>query len=190
MKILIFEGIATSGKSTAINTLVKSFPDSVNCRVYTEQSTHIPIMKKTDTPHKEFFTKLVSEALAADYDLVIFDRLYLTQAFRADSSLKEYTDIEMLLFTQDPITIFLKVDEVEIGNRISVAASQREPSWGDYVSTKGETAQERANYYIGQQRNQLELLRQSQLPYQIYDTTGNNYKSIVEDIKKKVLKDL
>ncbi len=189
MMILIFEGIATSGKSTVINSLQKALPRTLNTRVFTEQFTHIPIIKRTDELCKDFFTKLINEAFAGDYDIVLFDRLYLTQAFRARCSLDKYLDLEMILFTTHTTTIFLKVDEAEISNQISHAIEHRDPDWGEYVGTKGKTTQEQADYYIKQQRNQLELLSQSQLPYQIYDTTNRDYKSIVEDLKKKVLTD-
>lgn len=190
MQILIFEGIATSGKTTVINKLAKSLPDLVKVRIFTEQFTHEPIIKKKEGLHKDFFTKLITEAMSGNYDVVLFDRLYLTQAFRAKKSLKEFLDIETMLFVNYVTTIFLLVDESGISKSISGAIKHRDTSWGEYVKTKGQTALGQADYYIDQQRRQLKLLKESMLPYKIYNTTNGNYEKIVEDLKFTILSEV
>lgn len=143
-------------------------------------------MKKTDESCKDFFQELISRATSTDNDLIIFDRLYLTQAFRAKVSLDEYADIERLLAPYSPLSVLLRVDESAIADRITKAKIHREPTWGDYVSTKGGTTEEQAAYYINQQRHQLELLKQSTLPYTIFDATTHSYDSIIEELKKNL----
>jgi archaellum biogenesis ATPase FlaH len=187
VQILIFEGIATSGKSTIINRLAKSLPKEIETRVLTEDFTHIPIMKKNDDLCIDFFKRLISEILSSGYEVVLIDRLYLTQAFRAGASLEDYLEIEMMLFTQYVTTIFLTVDESEIAKRLVEAIKHREPSWGEYVSTKGDSREPQAAYYMNQQRHQLGLLMNSKLPYEIYDTTNHDYKTIVDSLKKEIL---
>jgi hypothetical protein len=43
-----------------------------------------------------------------------------------------------------------------------------------------------ANYYIKQQRSQLELLKESKIPYKIFNTSTHDYEKIAEEIKKLI----
>lgn len=178
MHIIIFEGIATSGKSTLIKILQKSF----KTQVFSEEQTHEPIMEDTSNANVPFFKALLYK-IDKQTEVVIFDRLYLTQAFRAGVSLNVYSEVEQYLFTRDSTTIFLKVDETAIAERVMKAAEHRQASWGDYIRTKGKTPEEIAGYYIKQQRSQLELLEQSKLPYKIFNTTNHDYQKIADKIK-------
>ena len=180
MRILIFEGIATSGKSTIIDGLRRALP-TAKVEIASEADTHVPITKETTDKHIEFFEKLIDKFISKRPDLLIFDRLYLTQAFRAKTSIKDYPEIEKLLIGYPTTTIFLKVDEVAIESRISKAAAHR---GSDYFRSRGETKEEIAQYYINQQRNILELLEQSIVPNRIFDTTHDNYDEIVQEILK------
>ena len=178
MKILIFEGIATSGKSTVISGLQRALPQ-LKFVVAGESETHIPIMKETTDKHIDFFKRLINQLVSKEPDVLIFDRLYLTQAFRAKCNISDYAEIENLLSTYSALTIFLKVDEATIKTRISKAAEHRGL---DYFASRGESPNEIAQYYIDQQQNQLELLKQSGLPYKIIDTTKHNYVKVVNEI--------
>lgn len=177
MKVLIFEGIATSGKSTIISRLQKALP--VRFTVAEESETHIPIMKETADRHIGFFKSLINKLITEKPDLLVFDRLYLTQAFRAKCSIKDYAVVEKLLAEYSPLTIFLKVDEDAIAGRISKAAEHR---GSDYFRSRGKTPEEIAQYYIDQQMDELKLLKESIIPYKIFDTTEHNYQDIVEKI--------
>jgi thymidylate kinase len=152
MKIIILEGIATSGKSTITESIKEQLP-GLTLRTVSEEETHIPIMKQTDKLHIPFFKNLIEEAVAEKPDLVIFDRLHLTQAFRAGASLADYSGIEKLISNYDAMIVFLKVDEQAIAERVAKAATHRDPSCGEYIKTKGATEGEIAEYYITQQRN-------------------------------------
>lgn len=180
MNILIFEGIATSGKSTLMGRLQNEVKALVE--VVGEPETHIPIMHETEKLHKQFFIGLVEKYLAQKPDLLIFDRLYLTQAFRAHVSLSQYVEVEELLRECNPRTIFLKVQEDAIAERTQKAAEHRDPSWKEYISTKGSSPEEIAQYYIQQQGHQLKLLEGSSLPYSIFDTTAHDYDRITQEI--------
>lgn len=184
MKILIFEGIATSGKSTVISGLQKTLSD-IKFVVAGESETHIPIMKEKADRHIAFFESLINKLIADKPDLLIFDRLYLTQAFRAKCSINDYMEIEKLLSKYSPVTIFLKVDESAIASRVSKAAEHR---GSDYFASRGESSEEIAQYYIDQQRNQLKLLEQSKLPYEIINTTEHGYEEVIKEIHKLVNK--
>lgn len=185
MKLLIIEGIATSGKSTVIDKLKQAL-DSTQIELYSESDTHIPIMDKPSELHVSFFKSLISKSLATGTELVIFDRLYLTQAFRADATIDDYKSIEDSLLQYNTLTVFLKVDEDVIAERVRLATLHREESWGEYVKTKGDTFTEIADYYINQQRRQLELLKKSKVEYTVFNTTNHGYDQIVQDIMAKL----
>lgn len=187
MKILIFEGIATSGKSTIIITLSASPTISNKTVVFEENDTHIPIMQQTSDLHVDFFKDLINKAVSQPVDIVIFDRLYLTQAFRAKASLKEYSEIEGMLLHYSPTTIFLKVDEAALIDRIAKASEHRDPKWAEYIGKKGKTPKEIAKYYIDQQNSQLELIKQSKIPYKIFDTTDHDYKRVEDVILSEII---
>lgn len=177
MHVIIFEGIATSGKST----LIKMLQQSQKAQVFSEEKTHEPIMNDTLDTNVPFFKSLISK-IDKHNDLVIFDRLYFTQAFRADVNLDTYSEIEQKLLAYAPTTIFLKVDKDAIAERVLKAAKHRQSSWGDYIKTKGKTSGEITDYYIKQQRSQLKLLEQSKLPYKIFNTTNHSYIKIADEI--------
>lgn len=181
MKILIIEGIATSGKSSLIQEL-SGLLDKQKLLVLGEPSTHIPIMNKPDELHITFFKSLVNDALKADADLVIFDRLHYTQAFRAKTDIAQYSEIENLLAAQNTFVAYLQVDEATIADRVRLATKHRDKEWGEYVQTKGKTFDEIAEYYISQQRSQLKLLGQSRLTSQVFNTTKHDYQEIAEVI--------
>jgi thymidylate kinase len=181
MHTIIFEGIATSGKSTLIGLLTEHFRKTCKTSVFTEEQTHEPIMKDMASANVPFFESLLAK-IDKDNDVVIFDRLYLTQAFRAGADLGAYARIEKELQLYSPLTVYLKVDEATVAERVVKAAEHRRASWGDYIKTKGKTPDEIADYYIMQQRSQLLLLKESTLPYEIFDTTNHQYNKIAEKI--------
>jgi len=185
MKILILEGIATSGKSTITDRIGEQLV-GLSVRVATEEETHIPIMKQTSKLHITFFEDLIKRLVNEKPELIIFDRLYLTQAFRAGVSIEEYSDLENALSKYDTLTVFLKVDDHAVAERITRAVEYRDPTWGEYVKTKGRTTSEIADYYISQQRNQIDLLNTSKLPHMVCNTTKHDYKEITQQILEKL----
>lgn len=187
MRTLIFEGIATSGKSTIINQLSHELAAHQTIKVVPETETLMKIVDNTDKSVSiAYLSELIERIYREDHDLVLFDRLYLTHVFRTHSSMADYKIIEDMLRPHKPKTIFFEVDENAIADRVAKASEHRDPKWKDYIYTKGTTMEEIADYYIQQQRNQLQILRKSTLPYKIFNTTGHNYdaaaKAIVSDM--------
>jgi thymidylate kinase len=131
--------------------------------------------------HLEFFKDLIQRLVSGMPDTIILDRLYMTQAFRAKSDLGPYKELEEFLGMLGAITIFLKVDEGSIAERIRKATEHRDPEWSEYVKTHGQEEQI-ASYYLEQQRGQLKLLEQSKLPYKILDTTNHDYEAVTREI--------
>lgn len=181
MNVITLEGIATGGKSTLANLLQKRY----KTQVFTEKQTHEPIMHDVLHANKPFFETLLS-SINDNCELVIFDRLYLTQAFRAQIDISAYADIENKLLMYPTTTVFLKVDENVIADRVISAAEHRHSSWGDYIATKGKNLKEIASYYQKQQRSLLKLLKRSTIPYQIYNTNKRDYERITEEITKLI----
>lgn len=181
MRTLIFEGIATSGKSTIVGELEKSLSAKLKVRVAREDETHVPIMNDRDGLHIEFFKDLLVTLSSASPDLIILDRLYMTQAFRAKCDIDDYKDLEEFLRQFNPLTIFLTINEKAISERIKKATEHREPEWAEYVKSRGQEDQI-AQYYIDQQHSQLELLKQSAIPYKVIDATDKGYEAIVNQL--------
>jgi thymidylate kinase len=186
VKTLIFEGIATSGKSTVIDYLVKSLKDEMTIEVATEEQTHMPIMAQRNELHTIFFENLINKLTLKHPDLLIFDRLYITQAYRTKSDLAKYLSIEEALMPYSPHTIILKVDEAGIAERVRAASDHREQKWLEYLKTKGNNFEEIAKDYMAQQRGLLHLVAQSKIPYTVFDTTSHDYGTITEDIIRAI----
>jgi thymidylate kinase len=183
MKTLILEGIATSGKSTIIRLLAKTPEPNYRLKVVPETKTLMPIIDNTDKLVSiDYLTKLIDKEFSEEYDIIIFDRLYLTHIFRTHSSMADFKVIEDKLREFSTETIFLEVDEDSITPRVAKASDHRDPEWREYIYTKGRTIEEVADYYIQQQQNQLKILQQSTLPYKIFNTTTHQYQTITEDI--------
>lgn len=183
MKTIILEGIATSGKSTIINKLKSAFPESQKVKVVPESET---IMAIVDNTHKgvalSHLKSVIKDAYKTPSDVVIFDRLYLTHVFRVGGTLNDFASIEDLLTPHEPTTVYLEVDEAAIPHRVEIASRHRDPSWKDYILTKGQTFTEIADYYIKQQRNQKQLLNDSKIPNKTCNTTSHDYETVVRKI--------
>lgn len=189
-KILIVEGIATSGKSSLIKELIDLLGEN-KIRVYSESETHIPIREDTEKLHIKFFRSLLKDAYESELGIIIFDRLHFTAAFRAKANINQYTEIEDLLLEHNTLVAYLKIEESAIKERVEfysknprVALSTEHDgeSWGEHIKTRGQSFNEIAAYYIGQQRSQLERLKYSKLKNLIFDATNNDYKAIASQI--------
>lgn len=189
-KLLIVEGIATSGKSSLIKAIIEQLGHA-QVRVYTEAETHMPIIDDVHELHVQFFKALVEDALQSEAALVIFDRLHFTQAFRAKAGIAPYGEVEEVLLGQDALVAYLQVDESAIKERVefsaqhprvALATEHSGANWGEYITSKGQTFDEVAAYYADQQRHQLELLDQSKLKSRIFNTTHHDYPAIASQI--------
>ena len=188
--MLIVEGIATSGKSSLIKEIIDLLrKDKV--RVYSESETHVPIMEDRNELHIEFFKDLIEDAEKSEAELVIFDRLHFTQAFRAKVDIVAYAEVEDVLLSQHTLIAYLQVEESAIKERVefsskhprvALSSEHSGENWGEYIKKKGQSFDEIAAYYAGQQRNQLKLLEQSKLESRIFNTTHHEYKAIANQL--------
>jgi thymidylate kinase len=181
MKILIFEGIATSGKSTVIRSLEKRLR-AENLFVLSEDETHLPIREKRENLHLDFFMRLVARLTEAQPAVALVDRFYLTQAVRARSPLTAYATVEDMLQKHDVQTVLLTVAEDKIAERLRNASEHRDTEWLDYLKSKGEDFETISQDYIAQQRKLIELTHDSSLPCQFYETSASDYGQIVDQL--------
>lgn len=183
MKTIILEGIATSGKSTIIGKIEQASKNKTLLKVVPEEQTLMAIVDNKDLAISiKYLNNLLPKVYDREYDLVIFDRLHLTHAFRTKSSIEDYASIEEQLMESSPELVFLEVQEHTIAERVKKASQHRDPLWKDYLATKGRDFNEIADYYINQQRKQLELLKRSKIPHKIFDTTSHDYVVVLEHI--------
>jgi len=182
MKIIILEGIATSGKTSVKNKLAEVFVEKgIKFSIIEEDETLMPILNNTDRQTSIGLLKnVIIKAVEEENYFIIFDRLFFTHIFRTNSSIEDFREIEEMVQNQS-LLVFLKINESKISERIKYAREHREKSWDEYVSKKGND-EEVNQYYINQQRLLLDLLKKTTLKYKEFDTTNMNFDIIVKDI--------
>jgi thymidylate kinase len=186
MKIIIFEGIATSGKTSIIEALTKTLTErKVGFSVISEVKTLLPLLDNTDKHKsikflKRIIKKAVKEATDKKNEFLIFDRLYFTHIFRTNCTIEDFREIENLI-KDNAILVFLKIDESKIRERINRARKHRDKEWNEYVGKKG-SEDEANDYYISQQRFLLKLASDCKLKRKVYNTSDLNFDRITEDI--------
>jgi len=190
MKILILEGIATSGKTTIKNKLVNVLKKrGLNYSVVEEDKTLMPILSNTDTDISiNHLSRILKKVLSSkNKDIIIFDRLFFTHIFRTKSSLKNFKEIEYLLSRENTFLAFFKIDKKKISERIfnALKNERAETPWVDYIKKKG-TNKEIVNYYQKQQDLLLDLLKKTKVRNKVYNTTNLDF----ELTSRKILKEL
>lgn len=189
MTILIFEGIATSGKTSVEQELATILANNeVGFEVISEDKTLMPILDNTD---KEVGLQLLSEslddAINKDERVIIFDRFHFTHVFRTRSTIQDFAAVEQELLRHNAVVLFLKVSEQDIPARIAWAIEHREKEWGEHVRRKG-SMDEIIEYYKNQQRELEQVLTKTSLPVAVYDTSDLGFKRIAESIFKTHIK--
>ena len=177
MKILILEGIPTSGKSVVSKLIAKKLSSQKVC-VVDEIETHEPIMAQREQLHLEFFDNLLKKYTSKSVDFLIFDRLHMTQAFRAKVDVESYKSFEGKLSRYNAQVAYLQVAEGSIADRIAQSVKIEH----EYLEQKGDSIHEIAQTYTEQQRYQLELVKTSILPFKTFDSTDRDFESITDQI--------
>ena len=190
MKIIILEGIASSGKTTVKNNLLSKFKkDKISCEVIGEEKTLMPILENTDRDISlNFLSNVLEKVLNQDKNVIIFDRLFFTHIFRTASKLSDFKNIENILLKHRVLLILLVIQEEKIAERIFGAMKHRDKKWEEYIRKKGND-KEIVDYYKKQQQFLLKLTKQSNIPHIIEDSTDLNFERIQKTILKKMSKD-
>jgi len=187
MKLIILEGIATSGKTTVKNKVMTLLAEKgLTFSVVEEDETLMPILNNTDKQVSlDLLKKTIKKALREEKDYIIFDRLFFTHIIRTKSSLKDFREIESMIEKQ-ALLVFLKIDEIKIPERIAYAKKHRGKQWNEYVDKKGDIVKI-TQYYAEQQKLLKNLLNKTSLQYKIYNTTNLDFENISEDILSTLL---
>jgi len=189
MKLIILEGIATSGKTTIKNLLKKHLKENnKNYKIIEEDETLMPIHKNTDKKiAKTHLKKILTKYLNQKIDYLIFDRLYFTHIHRTNSNLEDFKEIETQLQQKTSQIYYLKINNNKIKERIYNAIKHRPKDWGNYIKNLG-TEKEMINYYTNQQKKQLNNLKETKIKNKIYNTTNLEFEKIANQIIKTLKK--
>lgn len=181
--IIIFEGIASAGKTTLEKLVAESLPDSV---VISEDTTLMPVVDNADKnvamAHLEKQLKTIKDLSAQN---VIVDRFHLTHAFRTQSDLKVFSGIEQELQGMgNTLVVLLTISPKHIKERIEETALRRKDGW-----KKGAlgTLDEKVLYYKNQQEILLSLLPASRLRSVVIDTTKKVWKRYADMIVTRAM---
>jgi hypothetical protein len=181
MNIFIFEGIAGSGKTTLEQLLVRQIE---NAQIISEDETLMPIVDNRD-PRKALrhLESIIQKVEGSPSEVVIIDRLHLTHAFRTDSDLESFSDIEAKLKTLGDAQIILLTNRQDaIRDRIEETIKYREGGW--MQGARGaESIEEKTAYYTDQQERLVELADVTTLPCTVIDTTGKNWPSYIKQLE-------
>jgi thymidylate kinase len=183
-KIIILEGIATSGKTSVKNELEKILTQrGFTFTFIEEEETLMPVLQNTDPViANNHIVGLLNKYLPLNKDVLIFDRLYLTHIWRTGSYIEVFTESTSLLSANNVLICFLEIPNNKIEERISLAQSHRDERWNNYINTKGKTHDEIIAYYSNQQVELLKLLKMIPTSNRIFDTGDMDFQNIAENI--------
>ena len=178
MNIILFEGIASSGKTTIEQMLLKQLP---SIEIISEDITLIPLFENHDVEvAKEHLQSILQTTKEQTCDILILDRFHLTHAFRTQSSVEPFAAIETeLIKLGNPLLVLLTIDPAHIRERIEETIHHRAGGW---TKAKQGTLDERVCYYEDQQEELIAQFQQSSLPKIRIDTTEKNWDAIVQQI--------
>lgn len=179
---IIFEGIASSGKTTLERLLNEKLEGSV---IVSEGQTLMPLIENKE-PQKavEHLSTVLDDIEGQPAKAFIVDRFHLTHAFRTGSGLSVFSGIEKRIGEEHkPLIVLLQMNEGVIADRINETAALRGTSW---AKGKQGSLEEKVAYYKEQQRKLIELIRQSSLPVLVVDTTNKDWSRCATDILTKL----
>jgi thymidylate kinase len=177
MNVIIFEGIATSGKTTLIKLLEKELK---NVAVISENDTLMGLIEnKSPKTAYEHLNALLGGLEGRQDTTFIIDRFHLTHAFRTNTPIAFFGDIENRLNGGTVLLVLLTVDPQKIKERIEETTKIRAGGWS---KGKDGTIEERVDYYASQQEKLKELFTGSALPKIAIDTTEKSWDAYAKEI--------
>ena len=180
--MIIFEGIASSGKTTLERMLQEKLEGSV---IVSEGQTLMPLIENKE-PQKavERLAAVLDEMEKYPTTVFVVDRFHLTHAFRTGAPLSFLSGIEeRVIKTYKSLIVLLEMDEDVIRERIEETALLRGSSW---QKGKQGSLEEKVEYYKNQQRILIELTKQSRLPSMTVNTTDKDWSRCISEILTKV----
>ncbi len=187
-KIIIFEGISTSGKTSVIGELECVLRGrKINYKIIDESETLMPIIDNTDKNVAiSFLKEIISKYIFESIDLLIFDRLYFTHIFRTHATIADFSEVEDMLLTYKTHLYVMYIDDERIPERIEYSLNVRDRTWRSYVLKKG-TRDEIYEYYISQQKRLTELAKNSNIPSTVVNTSEMHFDTIAKNIANTII---
>ncbi len=181
-KLIIFEGIASSGKTTLINKLKDKLASDFSVKVISETETLMPLIDNKSPETAITFLKECLENTLKNFqeEVFIIDRFHLTHAFRTNTTLSDFKDIEdklKILYT--PFLILLTIDDELIKQRITKTAELRGTTW---AKGKQGTIDEKVEYYKNQQEELIHLVKESEINSLLLNTSHMNWNELTKSI--------
>ena len=177
-RLIIFEGIAGSGKTTLEKLLADRLTDAC---IIAEAETLMPLIDNKDAAiAKTHLLKLLDDLTSKQEPVLIVDRFHFTHAFRTASPFALFLSMEKLLETSfDPLLILLSFNEKLISERLQETIARRGNAW---AKGKKGALEERVIYYRNQQRRLAELFKESTLPKIHIDTSDKDWERCLATI--------
>ncbi len=183
-KIIILEGIATSGKTTLQKLLKEKLSPAGKIKILTENVTLMPLVEnKSKKIALDHIQKLLLKLSKDKADIFITDRFHFTHIFRTKSRIKYFNKIEKELQNVFKVLVItLVVDEKYIKRNIEESLNIRK-NWGK--GKKG-TIEEKVSYYKNQQKELVKITKESNLPILKINTTEKKWNAYAEKIINKI----
>ena len=180
--MIIFEGIASSGKTTLERMLQEKLEGSV---IISEGQTLMPLIENKE-PQKavEHLTAVLYGMEKQSAGTFIVDRFHLTHAFRTGAPLSFFSGIEERISKAfKSLIVVLQINEEVIRERIEETALLRGSSW---QKGKQGSLEEKVEYYKNQQRILMDLTKQSHLPSIVINTTDKDWPRCIREVLSQV----
>ena len=189
MRTIIFEGIATSGKTTVEQKLIKIL-GSKRVKFIDEFATLMPLIHNKDPKLAiEHLVRLISDLENNDADYIIIDRLHFTHIFRTNAEIENFSVFEESLNKLNPLIVLLKIQPNKIASRIAGAIKHRDSEWVSYVKSKGNSMDEITSYYSNQQNNLLKMIKNTKISSFVIDTSDEDYDEAAKKIYQLIAHD-
>lgn len=181
MRMIIFEGIASSGKTTLARLLKQHL---VNAESVSENDTLMTIFDNRD-PYiaLDHLQGVFDRDVKNKSHVVIIDRFHLTHAFRTVQKLDFFEHLEDRLAEHGAFLVLLTIRPEKIEERIIETTEIRKDGW---TRRKKGTIHERVEYYIHQQEQLRNAFLASKLPKIEIDTTDKEWKKYLSEIVLRV----
>ncbi len=204
---LVFEGIAGTGKTTTLNSLLKSShwnnKPFISSYVLSEHHTLRVLentfldktLKKTDsiellefhTSHLEKLQSNLTQTNWLERDRVnqklpyIFERFHLTHVYHYDDvSWADVSSVDERLRELKARLVLFTIDEADIQER--VIEDHKKAGWQDYLQTLGRNDEEIRQHFTEKQNQIRDLIDKTSLPVVEINTSKNNTESILDII--------
>lgn len=176
--LIILEGIASTGKTTIEKLLVERLKDSL---IVSENETLMPLIDNKDVKVAlVHLKKILDEVASLETSTIILDRFHLTHAFRTNTNMNAFEEVEKsLLDNSNPIIVLLTIGEGVVQSRIIESQKIRGVRW---AKGKQGSLEEKVAYYTDQQQKLKQLIIESRLPVLQLDTTEKEWGEYAETI--------